>query len=134
MCGQSEYTLRTTGGDLKDDVSEYRCVAMALFLSSVSKSLIRRRALRHPRRLRSRAVADSFRRIAAGGYAGAEACRSCHKPEFQEFSKTAHATPPQQKDSVAGCEMCNTARVRRMRMQNKLRMATMRKTALRPAS
>src|SRR5580704_11839482 len=45
--------------------------------------------------------------VAAAGYAGAEACRSCHKPEFQEFGKTAHATLPQQKDSVAGCEMCH---------------------------
>ena len=40
----------------------------------------------------------------AQGYVGAEACRSCHKPEFQEFGKTAHATLPDHKNSVAGCE------------------------------
>ena len=41
-------------------------------------------------------------------YAGAERCRSCHKPEFAEFQKTAHAkiTFPG-KDYVTGCEVCH---------------------------
>ena len=71
--------------------------------------MIRRRVLAYTlSRLRSRQFAISP--LAAGGYAGAEVCRSCHKPEFQEFrGKTAHATLPQQKDSVAGCEMCHGA-------------------------
>ncbi len=45
----------------------------------------------------------------AAGYAGAEACRTCHKPEFTEFRKTAHATLPEHQDSAAGCEMCHGA-------------------------
>lgn len=42
-----------------------------------------------------------------GGYVGAEQCRSCHKPEFTEFGKTHHATLPERKGSVTGCEMCH---------------------------
>ncbi|HVW07798.1 MAG TPA: hypothetical protein VHC90_04410, partial [Bryobacteraceae bacterium] len=45
----------------------------------------------------------------AGGYVGSERCRSCHKPEFTEFGKTHHATLPERKGSVTGCEMCHGA-------------------------
>ncbi len=47
--------------------------------------------------------------IAGAGYAGSDRCKSCHKPEFTEFGKTGHASLTQQKDSVAGCEMCHGA-------------------------
>jgi predicted CXXCH cytochrome family protein len=42
-------------------------------------------------------------------YVGNDRCKSCHKPEFIEFGKTAHASLPQHKDSVVGCEMCHGA-------------------------
>jgi predicted CXXCH cytochrome family protein len=41
-------------------------------------------------------------------YAGAERCRSCHKAEFTQYSKTKHATLAlNAKESVTGCEMCH---------------------------
>ena len=46
---------------------------------------------------------------AGANYVGNARCKSCHKPEFTEFGKTAHATLPEHKDSVTGCEMCHGA-------------------------
>jgi predicted CXXCH cytochrome family protein len=46
---------------------------------------------------------------ASGNYVGIDRCRSCHKSEFTEFGKTPHATIPQHKDSVTGCEACHGA-------------------------
>src|ERR1700734_4452847 len=46
---------------------------------------------------------------AGANYVGNARCKSCHKPEFTEFGKTAHASLPEHKDSVAGCEMCHGA-------------------------
>jgi len=80
-------------------------VATALLLSSVSLDSQTRPATPAPPSVTAIAVS----RVVPGSYAGADACRSCHKPEFQEFSKTSHATLPQQKDSVTGCEMCHGA-------------------------
>lgn len=40
-------------------------------------------------------------------YVGAESCRSCHKAEFREFGKTAHADLRQKENSVTGCETCH---------------------------
>ncbi len=42
-----------------------------------------------------------------GDYAGADTCRSCHKPEFQEFGKTTHASVHTAGKAPAGCEMCH---------------------------
>jgi len=42
-------------------------------------------------------------------YIGNDKCRGCHKPELLEFAKTAHASLPEHKDSVVGCEMCHGA-------------------------
>src|SRR3954463_13446084 len=44
----------------------------------------------------------------AGGYVGAERCRSCHRAEFQEFGKTRHAAiTPVKPGAVTGCETCH---------------------------
>lgn len=44
----------------------------------------------------------------ADEYAGAERCRSCHKPEYREYEKTAHAKiSVPGKDFVSGCEACH---------------------------
>lgn len=45
----------------------------------------------------------------ASQYVGATACRSCHRPEFTEFSKSAHAAAGVNagKPYVAGCEACH---------------------------
>lgn len=42
-----------------------------------------------------------------GGYVGNDRCKSCHKPEVLEFAKTVHASVPEHKDAVVGCEMCH---------------------------
>jgi predicted CXXCH cytochrome family protein len=42
------------------------------------------------------------------GYVGAETCRGCHKSEYQEFTRTRHATiPATRKDAATGCETCH---------------------------
>jgi len=46
---------------------------------------------------------------AGGNYVGNDRCRRCHKSELIEFGKTAHASLPEHKDSVVGCEMCHGA-------------------------
>ncbi len=48
-------------------------------------------------------------KLAGVDYVGSDRCRRCHKPEFIEFGKTAHATLPEHKDSVVGCELCHGA-------------------------
>src|ERR1017187_4815791 len=41
-------------------------------------------------------------------YAGIDRCRSCHKPEYREYEKTAHAQiSVPGKSYVAGCEVCH---------------------------
>jgi hypothetical protein len=41
-------------------------------------------------------------------YAGKERCRSCHKPKYREYEKTAHAkVSVPGKDYVSGCEVCH---------------------------
>jgi predicted CXXCH cytochrome family protein len=80
-------------------------VAIALLLSSVSLDSQTRPFPPEPPSV----TAVVIRGNTPGDYVGAEACRSCHKPEFQEFSKTAHANLPEHRDSVAGCEMCHGA-------------------------
>jgi predicted CXXCH cytochrome family protein len=45
---------------------------------------------------------------AAGGYVGADQCRSCHGAETQEFGKTQHASiHPKSSAAIIGCEMCH---------------------------
>ncbi|MEQ1947791.1 MAG: cytochrome c3 family protein [Bryobacteraceae bacterium] len=47
-------------------------------------------------------------RVAGDVYAGAERCRTCHRAEYLQFQKTAHAkVTPSGKDPVVGCEMCH---------------------------
>lgn len=44
----------------------------------------------------------------ASDYAGIARCRSCHKPEYREYEKTAHAKASVPgKDYVTGCEACH---------------------------
>src|SRR6185503_5386185 len=44
----------------------------------------------------------------ASDYAGIARCRSCHKPEYREYEKTAHAkVSVPGKDYVSGCEVCH---------------------------
>ena len=46
--------------------------------------------------------------ISSPGYVGSENCRSCHKPEFQEFNKTVHShLKPLKEGQVVGCEACH---------------------------
>lgn len=53
-------------------------------------------------------VAASFTVGKPEDYAGMDRCRSCHKPEFREYEKTAHAkVSVPGKDFVSGCEVCH---------------------------
>jgi predicted CXXCH cytochrome family protein len=53
-------------------------------------------------------VANATAAVSSGGYVGAENCRSCHKPEFEEFNKTVHAKiKPAKEGLVTGCEVCH---------------------------
>jgi predicted CXXCH cytochrome family protein len=54
-------------------------------------------------------TARVIRQASGAGYVGADACRSCHKPEFAEFNKTAHASLPAHDGAVVGCETCHGA-------------------------
>jgi len=46
--------------------------------------------------------------VAGGAYAGADRCRSCHRPESLQYGKTKHAAlPPAHANSVTSCEMCH---------------------------
>lgn len=53
-------------------------------------------------------VAPSFIVGNPNDYAGIDRCRSCHKPEFRMYEKTAHAkvTVPG-KSYISGCEVCH---------------------------
>lgn len=53
-------------------------------------------------------VAASFIVGNPNDYAGIDRCRSCHKPEFRMYEKTAHAkvTVPG-KSYISGCEVCH---------------------------
>ena len=62
-----------------------------------------RPAANEPASVTAKAVPEQ----AGGGYVGAERCRSCHKAEFTEFGKTVHASLPERKGSVTGCETCH---------------------------
>src|SRR5262245_54443326 len=42
-----------------------------------------------------------------GGYIGADACRSCHKAESQQFFKTRHAQLSSPKNPAMSCETCH---------------------------
>jgi predicted CXXCH cytochrome family protein len=55
----------------------------------------------------SSVTAKTIPQQSGAAYVGSERCRSCHKPEFAEFNKTAHATLPEHKDAVVGCEACH---------------------------
>src|SRR5579859_227029 len=51
-------------------------------------------------------VAPSFILGNPGDYAGIDRCRSCHKPEFREYEKTAHAkVSVPGKRYISGCEV-----------------------------
>jgi predicted CXXCH cytochrome family protein len=53
-------------------------------------------------------VAPSFILGNPEEYAGIDRCRSCHKPEFREYEKTAHAkVSVPGKNYVSGCEVCH---------------------------
>src|SRR5215469_1630845 len=53
-------------------------------------------------------VAPSFIIANQNDYAGIDRCRSCHKPEYREYEKTAHSkvTVPG-KNYISGCEVCH---------------------------
>jgi len=53
-------------------------------------------------------VAPSFILGNADDYAGIDRCRSCHKPEYREYEKTAHArVSVPGKSFISGCEVCH---------------------------
>src|SRR5450432_1822987 len=61
-----------------------------------------------PEATKGPSVAASFTVGNPEDYAGIDRCRSCHKPEFREYEKTAHAkVSVPGKDFVSGCEVCH---------------------------
>jgi predicted CXXCH cytochrome family protein len=65
-------------------------------------------AQRVPGSNRGPSVAPSFIVGNEQDYAGLDRCRSCHKPEYREYEKTAHskvAVPS--KNFISGCEVCH---------------------------
>lgn len=65
-------------------------------------------AQRLPESTQGPSVAATFLVGSPDQYAGIEECRSCHKPEYREYEKTAHAkvTVPG-KSYISGCEVCH---------------------------
>lgn len=77
---------------------------VGILLSSIGSLVAQTRpASDSPASVSARAIA----RQDGGQYVGAERCRSCHKAEFVEFGKTAHANLKQTATSVTGCESCH---------------------------
>lgn len=53
-------------------------------------------------------VAPTFILGNPSDYAGIDRCRSCHKPEYREYEKTAHAkVSVPGKGYISGCEVCH---------------------------
>jgi predicted CXXCH cytochrome family protein len=53
-------------------------------------------------------VSQSFLKADPSEYAGINECRSCHKPEYTEYEKTAHAkVAVPGKSYISGCEVCH---------------------------
>ena len=61
-----------------------------------------------PGATRGPSVTPSFIIGNENDYAGIDRCRSCHKPEYREYQKTAHSkvTVPG-KSYISGCEVCH---------------------------
>lgn len=64
---------------------------------------------RQPEAAEPPSVASKYLTAAPPGeYVGQDRCRSCHKPEFTEFGKTAHASiSAPAKGYITGCEVCH---------------------------
>lgn len=53
-------------------------------------------------------VAPTFLLGSPDDYAGIDRCRSCHKPEYREYEKTAHSkVSVPGKQYISGCEVCH---------------------------
>jgi len=53
-------------------------------------------------------VAPTFLLGSPDDYAGIDRCRSCHKPEYREYEKTAHSkVGVPGKQYISGCEVCH---------------------------
>ncbi|MGH9513330.1 MAG: cytochrome c3 family protein [Terriglobales bacterium] len=78
-------------------------VSAWLILLSVAAS-----AQKMPESAQGASVAPKFFEDNPSDYIGINGCRSCHKPEFREYEKTAHAkVSVPGKSYVSGCEVCH---------------------------
>jgi hypothetical protein len=65
-------------------------------------------AQKMPESVQGPSVSSKFLEGSPADYAGTERCRSCHKPEFSEYEKTAHAKASvPSKSYISGCEVCH---------------------------
>lgn len=65
-------------------------------------------AQKMPESAQGTSVSAKFLEGSPADYAGINECRSCHKPEFREYEKTAHAKiAVPGKSYISGCEVCH---------------------------
>ena len=78
------------------------CFSAASFLGAFAV------AQKMPESAQGPSVSTTFLQTSPGDYAGTNQCRTCHKPEFTEYEKTAHGkvTVPG-KSYISGCEVCH---------------------------
>jgi predicted CXXCH cytochrome family protein len=68
----------------------------------------RAKAQKLPESAQGASVSAKFVEGSATDYAGINECKSCHKPEFTEYEKTAHAkVSVPGKNYISGCEVCH---------------------------
>src|SRR5690349_15718871 len=65
-------------------------------------------AQKMPESTQGTSVSATFLEGDPADYTGTERCRSCHKPEFTVYAKTAHAkVSAPGKSYISGCEVCH---------------------------
>lgn len=85
------------------DVLAASILAALLFLSATSAL-----GQKMPEAAQGPSVTPSFIETNPNDYAGIDRCRSCHKPEYREYEKTAHAKiSVPGKEYISGCEVCH---------------------------
>jgi predicted CXXCH cytochrome family protein len=80
-------------------------LTLIFFVMGLSVSAL---AQKIPESPKGTSVAAKFLEGSPSDYAGINECRSCHKPEFVEYEKTAHAKiAVPGKNYISGCEACH---------------------------
>ncbi len=85
--------------------SAFHPLTLAFFIAWLGTSAL---AQKMPESAQGTSVSATFLEGNPSDYAGAERCRSCHKPEYREYEKTPHAKlSAPGKGYISGCEVCH---------------------------